>query len=73
MNAGVQLRDISDGWIGISALINPRLFEVEGKSNRVKIELADPDGVPLEPGVHIPLNLPTQGLVDEISEDKYND
>jgi len=32
----------------------------------------DADGVPFEPSVHIPLDLPTQGLVDEIGEDKDN-
>ena len=54
------------------SLIDPQFFKVKGKPNWVEIKFFDADGVPFEPSVHIPLDLPTQGLVDEIGEDKDN-
>jgi hypothetical protein len=72
VNAGMQIGYVRDRWIGVRGLIDPQFFQIKGKPNRVEIKFFDADGVPLKPSVHIPLNLPTQGFVDEISEDKDN-
>jgi hypothetical protein len=36
----------------------------------MEIKFFNADGIALEPSVHLALDPPTQGLVDEISEDK---
>jgi hypothetical protein len=54
----------------MSGLINPQLFQVEGKADRVKIELADANRVTLEAGVHVALDSTAQRLIDEIGEDE---
>ena len=70
MNAGMQTRDGRDGRFGVSSLIDPQIFQIDGKPNGVEIKFFYPDGIPLKPGVHIFLNPPTQGFIKEISEDK---
>jgi hypothetical protein len=39
----------------------------------VEIKFLEADCVTLEPSIHIPLDLPPQRFVNEISEDKDND
>src|SRR6266508_1374096 len=51
VNAGMQIRYVGDGWIGVRRLINPQFFQVKGKPNRVEIKFFEADGVSLEPSV----------------------
>ena len=70
MNAGMQTRDGRDGWFGVSSLVDPQIFQIDGKPNGMEIKFFYSDGIPLKPGVHISLNPSTQGFIKEISQDK---
>jgi hypothetical protein len=69
----MQIRYVGDGWIRVRRLINPQFLQIKGKPNRVEVKFLQADCVSLEPSIHIPLDLPPQRLVNEISENKDND
>jgi len=73
VHASVQTGYVGDGWIRVRRLINPQFLQIKGEPNRVEIKFLEADRVTLEPRIHIPLDLASQGLINQISEDKDND
>ena len=70
VNTCMKIGNRRDRRIGVSRLIDPQIFQIDGKSNGVEIKFSESDGVALEPGIHISLNPSTQGFIKKISEDK---
>ncbi len=48
MNAGCQVGDFRDSGFRMRVLKNGCVFEIQGKTKRMKIESSDPDGVALQ-------------------------
>ncbi len=66
----MKMGDERDGGVGMSRLIDPQIFQIDGKPNGMEIKFFYPDSIPLKPGVHILLNPSAQGFIKEISQDK---
>ena len=51
VNAGMPLRELGDGRIGMLRLHYADLFQIKGEADGMEVQFADMKGVPLDPSV----------------------